>query len=285
MARKTLLTEAELRRFMKLARVTPATTNRLSEMGYGMDTVPGARDEDDELESELHATEDELGSEDELADEEGDELDMDADEGGGEMVSLDDFVAALEQAVEEVTGQPTTAELEPEGEEEVDVEAELDMGGVEIDVGAEEEEEIPLQEDQPYTAKKEKPGEDLRKGAEKRGAEGTKKKTSGKGRGEKEGDDAYVNERGLTEDSGEEEGEHYERNRDSDDAHISAIEHHLDALKHDRDYDDEHVRESSREDEIVNEVSRRVAARLAKKAQKDQMAEQLAERILQRLTK
>ena len=45
-----------------------------------------------------------------------------------------------------------------------------------------------------YTAKKEKPGEDKRKGAEKRGAEATKKKTSGKGRGEKKGDDAYVNE-------------------------------------------------------------------------------------------
>jgi len=51
-----------------------------------------------------------------------------------------------------------------------------------------------MEEDKPFTAKKEKPGADMRKGAEKRGAEGTKKKTSGKGRGEKKGDDAYVNE-------------------------------------------------------------------------------------------
>jgi len=34
----------------------------------------------------------------------------------------------------------------------------------------------------------------MRKGAEKRGAEGTKKKTSGTKRGTKRGDDAFVNE-------------------------------------------------------------------------------------------
>ena len=61
-------------------------------------------------------------------------------------------------------------------------------------------------------------------------------------RGSKKGDEAYVNET-LNEDSGEEEGEHYARNRDADDVHIAAIEHHLSALKHDKDYDDEHVEE------------------------------------------
>ena len=63
-------------------------------------------------------------------------------------------------------------------------------------------------------------------------------KHSGKGRGEKKGDKAYVNE-----DSGEEEGHHYDDNRMSDDDHIRAIEHHLDALRHDRDYDDDHIDE------------------------------------------
>lgn len=52
----------------------------------------------------------------------------------------------------------------------------------------------PLEEDEAFTAKKEKAGQDKRKGAEERGAEGTKKKTSGTGRGEKKGDDAYANE-------------------------------------------------------------------------------------------
>lgn len=47
----------------------------------------------------------------------------------------------------------------------------------------------------------------------------------------------------VTEDSGEEEGEHYDRNREEDDDHIAAIRHHLDALERDRDYDDDHIDE------------------------------------------
>ena len=66
-------------------------------------------------------------------------------------------------------------------------------------------------------------------------------KHSGKGRGEKKGDKAYINE-----DSGEEEGEHYKDNAMHDDDHIKAIEHHLDALKHDRDYDEEHIDEAAK---------------------------------------
>ena len=44
----------------------------------------------------------------------------------------------------------------------------------------------------------------------------------------------------IKEDSGEEEGEHYDKNRMSDDDHIKAIEHHLAALKKDKDYDEDH---------------------------------------------
>jgi hypothetical protein len=47
----------------------------------------------------------------------------------------------------------------------------------------------------------------------------------------------------LKEDSGEEEGEHYEDDTMHDADHIKAIEHHLDALKHDKDYDEEHIDE------------------------------------------
>tara|TARA_R110002110_G_scaffold55531_2_gene158407 strand:- start:2 stop:697 length:696 start_codon:yes stop_codon:yes gene_type:complete len=46
----------------------------------------------------------------------------------------------------------------------------------------------PMEEDKAYTAKKEKPGADMRRGAEKRGAEGTLAKTPG------HGDVDYVNE-------------------------------------------------------------------------------------------
>jgi hypothetical protein len=44
----------------------------------------------------------------------------------------------------------------------------------------------------------------------------------------------------LEEDSGHEEGEHYEDSAMHDDDHIKAIRHHLDALEHDKDYDDDH---------------------------------------------
>jgi hypothetical protein len=47
MARKTLLTEAEIRKFMKLANISP-----MNEMGMGMD-LPGARDEEEEEEEEM----------------------------------------------------------------------------------------------------------------------------------------------------------------------------------------------------------------------------------------
>jgi len=63
-----------------------------------------------------------------------------------------------------------------------------------------EEEELEeaneLEEDKAYTAKKEKPGEDIRKGAEKRGAEGTLAKTPGHGKVDyvKEGEDVYQEE-------------------------------------------------------------------------------------------
>jgi hypothetical protein len=62
MARKTLLSEGEIRQFMKLANLSPIGTVRLSEMGY----VPGNREED--------ALEDELGDMDSEADREGDEI-------------------------------------------------------------------------------------------------------------------------------------------------------------------------------------------------------------------
>jgi len=54
-------------------------------------------------------------------------------------------------------------------------------------------------------------------------------------RGEKKGDKAYVNE-----DSGWEEKEHDEHNAWNDEDHIEAIEKHLRALKHDRDYEEDH---------------------------------------------
>ena len=140
MARKTnkaILTEGEMRRFMKLAKISP-----LKEMGYGM---PGARDEEEdapgmrddmmeqEEEEEVEAAEMEAPMDDEPAmDEPEPEMDMgmemDAEEGGEKMVDVEQFLSildsALTDAVEEVTGQ------------EVEVSADMEMDG---DLGAPEE--------------------------------------------------------------------------------------------------------------------------------------------------
>ena len=65
MARKTLLTESELRRFMKLAQLNPVGDDRLQELGP---TYAGARDEDDPEALEDYAAGDlERGHPDEAA--------------------------------------------------------------------------------------------------------------------------------------------------------------------------------------------------------------------------
>ena len=77
--------------------------------------------------------------------------------------------------------------------------------------------------------------------------------------GDDEGKTSYGH---MKEDSGEEEGEHYERNVAHDDDHIAAIRHHLDALEHDRDYDEKHVEEGS---SALDEAKVRKAVREALK--------------------
>ena len=167
MARKTLLTEAEIRSFMKLAELRPIGTDRIKEM-YGhkdddkMDEGEDFQDEDpagksgvvseeDELERELGATEDELGAEDSLADEEGDEIgDLEADldaapEGGAAgMVSVDDFMGALEAALEDVLGDEVEVEMDDEegaDDAEMDMDMEAEPGGMELDMAVDAEDD------------------------------------------------------------------------------------------------------------------------------------------------
>jgi len=250
MARKTLLTESEIRQFMKLANLSPIRSEKLQEMGYEM---PGARDDEEHVEDELHATEDELGVEDDIAGEEGDELDMaddeladdDADVSGIDDSEREELMADVVAAVADALGIADQVSIEAgaEGGEDLDEPAvddlemdagEIEMepvpGGEEIEVGAEEEEEEVVEPvmEKHVPGHKEKPGADKRKGAEKRGAEATEDDDKEKG-------DAYIKERS--------------------------------------------------EDEIVAEVARRVAARLQAETQREQVVEKLAERIMKRLTK
>ena len=95
----------------------------------------------------------------------------------------------------------------------------------------------------------------------------------------------------LSEDSGEEEGEHYEDSSMDDKDHIKAIEHHLDALKHDKDYDDEHIQESpshpeDRPDRVAGRDSARRVKKNGQRVEETLTTEQLnqvAKRVLARL--
>ena len=124
MARKTLLTESEIRQFMKLANIKP-----LQEMG-GKLPVPGMRDDKDEdrqkmrNEAERDDDEDPPGMKDMR---EADRDDKDEDPPG-------------------MRGMREEEELEmdaPEGGEELEMDAELDApapeGDVEMDMGAEDD--------------------------------------------------------------------------------------------------------------------------------------------------
>ena len=203
---KQLLNEAQVRKFMKLASLEPLTAGFVQGLtvtethgrGYndapeyeGRRRVREAEAPPGELEDYAagdlerghpgEAEADELEAADELGPE-------DAGDAAPEerMVSIDDFLSALESTLETVLGDEVEIDSDELGdeEEELEVDAELAPGGEEVDVDVEE----PLEEDKAYTAKKEKPGEDKRKGAEKRGAEGTLAKTKGHGKVD------YVNE-------------------------------------------------------------------------------------------
>jgi hypothetical protein len=159
MARKTLLSEGEIRQFMKLANLSPVGTVRLSELGY----VPGNREED--------ALEDELGDMDSEADREGDEigdlegeLDMADDElAVDDEMGMDDVDAAPESSPEDLVldllalvqdwaqSHDVDMAVDTDAEETVGVEDELAVGDDEVDVemdavemGPADDEELPL---------------------------------------------------------------------------------------------------------------------------------------------
>ena len=155
---KSLLSEGEMRRFMKLANISP-----LQEMGgsYGMapgmrdekeddEKAPGARDymQEQDEEMEMDAVEMEAPEEEAAPAEPDMEMDMEmgAEEGGeGQMIELDDFLAALETALEDVTGEEVSTDMDMAGDEEAPEEGgepeELDMEmPPEPDMGDEEPE-------------------------------------------------------------------------------------------------------------------------------------------------
>ena len=129
MSRKKLLTEAEIRQFMKLAKLPVVGAGRINELaledeeppeGLGVEVPPEA----------------ELPPEEELSPE--GELDVEPGAEGADMIPVDDFLDALDSALEDVMKEPVSIERDTEEEEEEDI-VEPDM-----DLEAEEEEEAGL---------------------------------------------------------------------------------------------------------------------------------------------
>ena len=166
MARKTLLTESELRRFMKLADMRPAGDKRIQEMG----TYPGARDdveeEEEEAEVELGAVDDMPMDDmpmddmpmDEPMDEPMDDMSVEADP--AVEAKFAEFMTQVAAVAQEVLGIEVDVEEAPAagdelgGEEDIemdaaavevepmgDLEGEAEEGGEELEFGSEEEED------------------------------------------------------------------------------------------------------------------------------------------------
>ncbi len=257
MARKTLLTEGEVRQFMKLASLgglteTYLSSNTLDEM------------DEEELESDLHDTEAELGAEDHFADEEGDELDAMDLEGGEDNEAL---LARVVQAVAAELGVEVDVEgADAEGgEEELEVDAELEEplpDGGELEMGAEEEVELPGARDM------HEEGDTTKKGK--------KKKTSSPGRGNEAGDEAYINEaepaqqpaaddEGADDDYEEELRRARERNQAAKDRQRSRSRRGVGIAGITREGALDH-------DDVVAEVARRVAERLSAEREQEEVA-------------
>tara|TARA_Y100000592_G_scaffold91115_1_gene150672 strand:- start:7683 stop:8279 length:597 start_codon:yes stop_codon:yes gene_type:complete len=150
MSRKTLLTETEIRQFLKLANLGSVGDSRIQEM-FGADELELSEEEEEEMEMDV-----ELGAEEEPADDMDEpaemepEMDMGADmeapaaDAGGQMVSIDDFMGALESALEDALGEPVEVDMDDDaGEEPDDAEMDMDMGepagDMDMDMGADEE--------------------------------------------------------------------------------------------------------------------------------------------------
>jgi len=175
MSKKTLLSESQVRQFMKLAKLAPLTpgfveglTNESHGRGRGEgDAGYGSPDNNTRLEEDEHAdeeaTEHELGDMDDDVhdkDEEIDDLEADLDDadaeldgdGAEQMISVGDLMDALTSALEDVTGQPVEATVEDEVEADiVDIDAaddlEVDAADMEADTDMEMDDEMLAEEE------------------------------------------------------------------------------------------------------------------------------------------
>lgn len=145
MSRKTLLTETEVRQFLKLANIGPVGDVKLSEM-FGIDEQAPFEDEEDAA-MDLGAGDDDLGDAEMDLDAPEDDLDVPEDDlgaeaEGGQMVSVDDFLSALEGALEDVLGDEVTVDSDDEEALDMDDEDEEEMGDMGMDMAVDDEEAL-----------------------------------------------------------------------------------------------------------------------------------------------
>ena len=163
MARKTLLTEGEIRQFMKLANLAPMGHGRLEEMGYGVDGASEDQplDEEEELEMDMDM---EMGAEEAPVDDvpvDDVEMDMDAEMEAPAEATAEELVMDLLGLVKD-WAQTHDVDMSVEGDAGADEMEVADMGDevdVEMDaveLGDEEvavddvEEELPGARDRVY---------------------------------------------------------------------------------------------------------------------------------------
>ncbi len=306
MSKKNLLNETQVRQFMKLAKLEPLAsgfvqglteTEELDELRTGRrggvgpadgthnlgrgrgqgEAADGTLYEEDE-EADMHDMEDaeaDLDHADALDDDAAEDM---ADIGpeaapGDQMISVQDLMAALTSALEDVTGQSVEAEIDDAPvEDEMEMDAEIEVAdSMEADTDMEMDDDEMLEE-KAYTAKKEKPGADMRKGAEKRGAEATKlKHDEPGGRGHKKGDDAYVNEEQGADDR---EDEHLGMEDGKESGKKQSMKDRRKEMRGARRAAGEagdpvpHQESLRATDELVEQITKRVAARILKTALK-----------------
>ena len=257
MARKTLLTEGELRRFMKLADMRPIADTRINEMGgFGLEEEMPGDDAVDDLDAVVAAGEEEGPG--------GDVLDVDAEVGvedplddpGAEAADpeLEAKFTELMTRWAEVAKEVLNIDMEVEGGEEVGGEEEVEEfelsdeeapmgdlapeGGEELEVGAAEVEELPGNRyEEGKEGYKQRLSQHLGKDPGKGGASKSAREKESEGEEEEKGKGKFSGDPEMTEEN------------------------------------------------VVAEVARRVAARLQRENHQAEVVDQLAERIMKRLTK
>jgi len=160
MARKTLLTEAQVRQFMKLAHMPSIGSGRLQEMGYNLSEEFPVEDEEEEVDdmgpetpmdpgAEM-APDDDLAPEMDVAPEDdmemGDSVPVDKEDQFSDLVQQLADLVGIE--VDLTTGDDLGAEMAPEDGLEVDADDGLGMApdGLAMDSEEEEEDMMPMQE-------------------------------------------------------------------------------------------------------------------------------------------